>query len=105
MNDKEKALDYAFNALAIDQEQKDPTGVAIDLGNIGGYYLALKQYKEAESYFNKALELSRSIGDSYGIMNITRGLADIKTINGDHKVALHYYKEYMTLDSTFRADQ
>jgi serine phosphatase RsbU (regulator of sigma subunit) len=105
MNENEKALDYGFKALAIDEEQNDPTGVAIDLGNIGGYYLSLKKYKDAELYFNKALELSRAIGDNYGIMNITRGLAEIKTVNGDHKTALVYYKEYMALDSTFKADQ
>jgi serine phosphatase RsbU (regulator of sigma subunit) len=105
MHENDKALEYAFKALAIDEALKDPTGVAIDLGNIGGCYLEMKNYKESELYFNKALELSRSIGDSYGIMNITRGLAEIKTVGGDHKSALNYFKEYMLLDSLFRSDQ
>ncbi|MES2138131.1 MAG: tetratricopeptide repeat protein [Bacteroidota bacterium] len=57
-----KALEYDFRALKIDEEIGNKTGISADLGNIGALYCSFKKYKEAYHFLYRAIALSDSIG-------------------------------------------
>lgn len=61
--DVKKALDYSFIALEKYTFTNQPTRIAAILLNIGTFYDALGNKKEAENNWQKALEINTSIGN------------------------------------------
>ncbi len=57
-----KALDYYFKALKIDEEIGNQNGVARHFSNIGSLYTSMGKFKEAEVYLKKAVAFDDSIG-------------------------------------------
>ncbi len=62
-----KALDYYFKALKMDEELGDKNGIAIGLGNIGIVYDEQKDYPKALDYYFKALKMNEELGRKNGI--------------------------------------
>ena len=97
-----KALDYYLKALQINEESKNKNLSALCLGNIGGIYLSLKKYKEAEEYLQKALVMSISIGTLDYTSQFEKFLSELYTQTNQPAKALVYYKKYTTTkDSIF----
>ena len=61
--DRQKALEYLYQATALYKELKAPKREAFALTEIAGIYNALGEYQKALQHFNQALVLQRSAGD------------------------------------------
>lgn len=58
-----KALDHYFQALKIGEEFWDKKRIELQHGNIGSYYLKMKEYEKALEYFQKELKLDEELKD------------------------------------------
>ncbi|RYD82732.1 MAG: tetratricopeptide repeat-containing sensor histidine kinase [Sphingobacteriales bacterium] len=75
----QKAIEYGKKGLEIfNKEVKDPLNQSYCLSNLGIVYNYLKKYDTAEVYFDKALQISRSIGDQYTESAVLLNLGDIQ---------------------------
>ncbi len=66
LGEKQKALGYYEQALAIRREVGDRAGEAVALNNIGGVYHALGELQKALAYFEQALPIHRAVGNRGG---------------------------------------
>ena len=72
-----KALEYHFKALKMDEELRNKNGIARHLGNIGSLYTEQKKYTKAERYLLQALEVSTEIGALSLIKDHNQSLSDL----------------------------
>ena len=101
----QKAFEYYFKGLNINEQLGKKIGIAISLGNIGALYIAVGKYNEAEKYLQHGL----AICDSIGALNEKRQLE--KTITGLYEQtnqtakAYEHYKKYIAAkDSIYNAE-
>ncbi len=66
LGQKQEALTYYKQALAISQEVGDRGGEGTTLNNLGCVYDALGQKQEALTYFKQALAIRKEVGDRGG---------------------------------------
>jgi tetratricopeptide (TPR) repeat protein len=100
-----RALGYLFKALKLGEELGDENRVTIQLGNIGGVYAGLKQYKQAEDYLLRALTKCDEIGAMDFTMQFEEVLSDIYNETGQHEKALIHYKKFtIAKDSIFNEE-
>ncbi len=97
---KQKALDYFFKALKMDEELGDQNGIEINLGNIGSLYTDINKYAEAEKYLLDALKLEKEIGDLNDERQIEEVLTNLYTKTNRDQLALEHYKKAMALKDT-----
>jgi tetratricopeptide (TPR) repeat protein len=89
----EKALEFSFKALKIDEEQGNTNNVARHFGNIGSFYYSLKKNNEAEKYLLQSLKLSDEIGDLYGVLEAELNLNELFLSMKDYKTAYEYFRK------------
>lgn len=55
---------------------------------LGGYFIDLKDYEQAEKYYNRAYETFKKIGENNGKGRIINGLANVHYFKGQYDLAL-----------------
>ena len=60
--DYSRALAFHLEALDVREGERDSSGIALSLNNIGIVYARLRQYDRALRYFERALVIRRSLG-------------------------------------------
>ena len=65
------------------------------LGNVGDFYIAKNNNKQALVYFNKALQRAREAGDQFLIANMLYAVGSLNFETGNKDSALYYYKQAM----------
>ncbi|CAN5664479.1 hypothetical protein BH11BAC1_BH11BAC1_00080 [soil metagenome] len=101
-----EALDYYFKGMRIVVEIEDKNTEAINLANIGLVYLNMKKYQDSETYFLKALQMSNSIDDLEGVMEVNQSLSRLYSETNKYKKAWeHYQLAVAAKDSVFNADK
>ncbi len=116
-----KAFEYFFRSLHIAEEIGDKFSTSISLGNIGEAYMNIAQdttgriktdslisgskqanLAKAVSFIDRAMVISKDIGDIDGIQELSKNLATIHTMAGNYKEALANQIQYMQYrDSMF----
>jgi tetratricopeptide (TPR) repeat protein len=116
-SDFSKAIEYYLKAVKIDEEIKNKNDLAIIFGNIGSMYTEEAKrtsskaqqkegYAKGESYLLKALAMSDSIGDVYGLLEDNRNISELYSLIGNDKKALEHYKKAMIAkDTLFNQDR
>ena len=66
LGDRQQALTYYQQALAITEEVGDRAGLATTLNNIGGVYNGLGDRQQALTYYQQALAIQEEVGDRAG---------------------------------------
>ncbi|HEY0741803.1 MAG TPA: tetratricopeptide repeat protein [Chryseosolibacter sp.] len=67
------------------------------LSNIGGIYDQTQRFTEADSAYQQALHLARSINDHEAIGNVLNNLGTLHRDKGDKKLALQFYRDALAL--------
>jgi CHAT domain-containing protein/Tfp pilus assembly protein PilF len=88
----EKALDYYKNALGVYEKLKDETNILVTLNNIGTIYFDLRDYKTAEEYHTRGLDLSMEWKMQDQEANYHLNLANDQNLSGKSTEALEHYK-------------
>jgi len=97
VSDFPKALECYQNALRIEEEQENISGVIRQLGNIATINKDLGDYDQALKYNEQALELLRDFHNPDQEMHIAKNLGEIYRAKGDVSNALHYVSLQMDL--------
>ncbi len=83
------------NSLQIKEKLGDKTGLANLYCNLGNTYCYLNKPKNAESYFNKSLELSNKVSSLENLKNVYFALSMLDSMNANYKSAYNNYKKYV----------
>ncbi len=86
-------LQHFLSGLKIMEETNHPRGKAEGLMNIGNLYLTIENYKEAEKYLLRALDMSEIIKSESSSMMINNNLGILFSRQGDHNKSLEYYNK------------
>ncbi len=86
-------LRHFLSGLKIMEKTDHIRGQAEGLMNIGNLYLTIENYKEAEKYLLRALEMSEVIKSENSIMMINNNLGILFSQQGDLDMALAYYEK------------
>lgn len=82
--------DYYFKGLKIVDEIREEQRRADFLNNIGVSYLHAGKTKEAEEYYNKALEIGKRIGNDLLLSIVYINLSELSAQEGDYTTAIDY---------------
>lgn len=87
LGDRDKALDYYLQALALMPRLNNPFYTATTLNHIGVVYRELGQYEKATGYLNQSLVIRQSIGDQNGEAATQSDLARLERDSGNFQEA------------------
>jgi len=94
------AFSYFTKALLIARENKNRSAEAGTSVKVGNALLKKGKYKEADSYFQASLKLSRTLGLKRVIRHAYAGLADLKAREGKADEALEYMQKYYRISDS-----
>lgn len=95
-------------ALKIQEKTEDYRSIALSYANLGITHTVLEEYKMAGQWFDKALLLSKEIGEKNLTKDIYNELSGLNEKAGNYKEALYYqqqselYKDSILNESTSR---
>lgn len=95
-----KALEYYFKAMKLDEELGHRRGIAIQFGNIGDIYYEKSDYLKALDYYFKALKLAEELGDNREIMISLASIGTAYTKTGSIDKAEKYLKHSLSIAVT-----
>lgn len=95
--ERQKALEYFTQALALRHSLKDQAGEALVLNNLGVVNQALGNMQKALEYFTQALSLHRATGDRFEEAITLNNLGHLYDILGEKQKALDYYNQALPI--------
>jgi tetratricopeptide (TPR) repeat protein len=97
-----EALPLLQEALQIYRDTRNQSGEALVLNNLGNVYLAKGQYSDAQTYFERALELRQKLkATPDDIADVQHNLAETLLKNGHPDQALSRYLQALNLRRGF----
>jgi tetratricopeptide (TPR) repeat protein len=93
----QKALDYYFKCLAMDQKLNDLEGLSLDYNNIGYVYYYQNLREKALEYYNKSLEIAIKGNNGYLIAGAYNNLGATYKEEEDIDKAREYYDKALEL--------
>lgn len=86
----QEAIRYVFDGLKIMEELEDTLGILTCKGNLGILYENLKQYDDANNYYNEVYSYSKKNNNLFLLNSVTANLASIYHLQGHHTQALKF---------------
>lgn len=93
----EEALSYAFRSLKLKEELQYLRGMAGSYNAIGSIYLKLNQQDSAAVYYDRGIDLFKTIGDKYGLGMALGGKGDVLFNQGKLTEAKKIYLQALPL--------
>lgn len=87
-----RALGYIEKYLEVQKELSNSLGIAIGYRNLGNIYLRLKQFRDAEDFFLKALDHYNSMNNKVEVANELLNIGVIKHLEGQFDAAMQNYQ-------------
>ena len=102
----DKALEYYNKALSIRQLNKDPASLPQSYYNIGNIWIAKKDYKKANEYYEKYLRLTLEHDDEFGFRSISAymNIALLLIRQGENRKAIMSYHKIIDIYKKNRSD-
>ena len=88
-----KALEYYNNALKINKEIGNKSGIAANLSGIGVIYKSQSDYPKALEYYHKSLKINEELGDEKSAAGTIHNIGVIYYFQSDYPKALEYYNK------------
>ena len=100
LNDYDTAIEFLYKCLKINRELKDHSKIAESLNNLGQIYINLKEFKNARSCFEEALEHKPNYGRTLN------NLCHIAQEFEEYEKALDYgFKAFKAADEVYKSDR
>ncbi|MDF1865153.1 MAG: adenylate/guanylate cyclase domain-containing protein [Saprospiraceae bacterium] len=107
----ENATKYHLEAIDIRKELEDLDGegesynnIGLVYKNIGSYYLKIGDPKQANEYWERALnfldtalQIRQELGDQFGLIEVYNGFGDVYRRQEKYKTALDFTKKYLAI--------
>ena len=103
LGDKQKAMQYHIESLALKRKVRDPLGEAITLHNIGQLHSALGDKQKALEYYNLALEIHRQFPDPGEQASVLASIAELERDRGDIAEARRRIEAALDIVESLRA--
>ncbi|NOT50868.1 MAG: response regulator [Chitinophagaceae bacterium] len=104
--DIDKAREYYIKSAEIMETEPDEKyALCFSLLNIGHTYRKQNRWNEAEPWYNKALPVCQSCGNTEGEASIYIGLKEMYMARQDYKQAMHYQQLQFKTDSLHLSQQ
>lgn len=100
-----KALELLEGSAAAFQANGSMSNYQVSLADIGGVYFARGQYVKAISYYQRAMELARQLGDRLSVSKWLRNLADAYVRLGSPELASKFEVEAELLGETLAEER
>jgi CHAT domain-containing protein/Tfp pilus assembly protein PilF len=97
VGDKQKALEYYDQALALNRAVANKAGEASTLNDMGAVYQDLGEQRKALEYYERALSLYQTVGARDGMAITMNNLGFTCADLGDVQRALEYYDRALSL--------
>jgi tetratricopeptide (TPR) repeat protein len=97
LGQKDKALDFFQQALAIRREVGYRSGEGATLNNIGEVYRTLGQTDKALDFFRQALAIWREVGDRSGEGSTLNNIGGVYRALGQMNKALDFYQQALAI--------
>ena len=98
LGDRQKALDYWQQALALRRAVGDRAGEALTLGNLGIAYTELGEPQKALEFYNLSLPLARAIGNRANESDTLNNMGALYNMLGEQQKALEFYDQSLPLE-------
>jgi tetratricopeptide (TPR) repeat protein len=102
LGEKQKALEYYTQALAIIRAVGDRAMEATTLNNIGWVYSDLGEKQKALEYYTQALAISQALGDRAGEATTLNNIGKVHDDLGEKRKALEYYTQAQAIIQAVR---
>ncbi|HEX2788371.1 MAG TPA: tetratricopeptide repeat protein [Ignavibacteria bacterium] len=96
---------YFDEAIAINSELKNQTGLANVYLNMGVYYFRIKNYKKAEEYFILSLKISKENKLNTVLIDIYKYMSELSSIKKDFENAYVYHEKYSQIKDALFKDE
>lgn len=90
-NKKKSALEFYNQAIEINKEVNNQTGIAACYNNIGRLYTEIQNYNLAIEYLNKSLIIKQKQNETFALATIYINIGNIYEQKEEYKIALDYY--------------
>lgn len=97
LGERDKALGYLKESLAIRRKIADDEGIVTSLINMGLSHRKNEDYDEALKYYNESLEKSTRINDIIGISIGFRALGNVYYQKGKYETATYNFKKSLAI--------
>jgi tetratricopeptide (TPR) repeat protein len=100
------SISYYKRALELSERLHDPQLVINWAGNLGLAYAEMKNYKAAESFLLRAVNLADSFNLPQEKIQFENGISELYYVMGDYKRSIDHYKKYTReKDSMFTVEK
>ena len=101
-----QALNNYHSALKIFEELgNEPWGLVNTYINLGNLNTRLRRFAEARNYYQKCIQLSRTMGNKFELRDSYFGLSNLDSIQGDYKQAYKNYRVYILYRDSMANDE
>jgi CHAT domain-containing protein len=90
LSDYDNALKYFFQAIEIDTEIENFSGLIRHYGNLASLYRNFGEMNDAKAYYKRGLELAERLNDERGLSNLSSSLGVLYNVLGDYESALAF---------------
>lgn len=104
-NETAKALKCFTDALHIYEEMENKSNVAISYFNMADVYFVDKDYKQAERYQLKSLDIATEINDLEGVRDANEGLYETYQATGVYDKAFDHYKKFISARDSLQNEE
>ncbi len=95
--DKKKALDYYFAAIALFKKSNNDQRIAVAFTKVGTIYIEQKKFDEALRFLNDAFAIHKKNRFDFGILEINNRLGLLYRDKGELKKAENYFTESLSI--------
>lgn len=92
-------------ALLIADSANLPGQKAKALHNIGNVYTVIGNYEKSVQYYQRSIDISRSLGNDYELANTTNNLAKIYIYKGEYETAIANFTKALEVQRDFKGKQ
>lgn len=91
--DLELAQSQYFSALALFQDARDSSNIALSYNNLGLVFEQSEKHQQAVNYYQKSLDIKELLGNKKGILVTCLNIGNVLKKDGDYTRSLNYYEK------------
>lgn len=95
--DLELAQSQYYSALALFQDARDSSNIALGYNNLGLVFEQSKKHQQAVNYYQKSLDIKELLGNKKGILVTCLNIGNVLKKDGDYERSLNYYEKGILL--------
>ncbi|MFH2143749.1 MAG: tetratricopeptide repeat protein [Bacteroidota bacterium] len=97
----DKALEYYFKSLKLDEELSEKQAMSGCYINIGNAYFDMRNLENANEYYFKALNITEELGDKRGMSKCYNNIGNVLLSQGKFDDVIEYYQKSLKIKEEY----